>query len=158
MSPGPSAASCSLQVPPRFVPANGRGFYISDADTGRFTALDPLGEKGGDNDWYGYCLDDPINRADVWGLEDSWIVQQQSTPEYKQCMNEAGWWRRQCKQAAEFGGYVLGEKRPLSGWGLGAIGNWLCEQTYEANAERCKEEYGSAKGNPGTFSPPDTSD
>ena len=39
-----------------------------DADTGRFTALDPLGEKGGDNDWYGYCLDDPINRADVWGL------------------------------------------------------------------------------------------
>jgi RHS repeat-associated protein len=40
-----------------------------DADTGRFTALDPLGEKGGDNDWYGYCLDDPINRADVWGLE-----------------------------------------------------------------------------------------
>jgi len=43
-----------------------------DADTGRFTALDPLGEKGGDNDWYGYCLDDPVNRADVWGLEDSW--------------------------------------------------------------------------------------
>jgi len=39
-----------------------------DADTGRFTALDPLGEKGGDNDWYGYCLDAPINRADVWGL------------------------------------------------------------------------------------------
>jgi len=39
-----------------------------DADTSRFTALDPLGEKGGDNDWYGYCLDDPINRADVWGL------------------------------------------------------------------------------------------
>jgi len=37
-------------------------------NTGRFTALDPLGEKGGDNDWYGYCLDDPINRADVWGL------------------------------------------------------------------------------------------
>jgi hypothetical protein len=22
--------------------------------------------------WYGYCLDDTINRADVWGLEDSW--------------------------------------------------------------------------------------
>jgi len=41
-----------------------------DADTGRFTALDPLGEKGGDNDWYGYCLDAPINRADVWGLSD----------------------------------------------------------------------------------------
>ena len=39
-----------------------------DADTGSFTALDPLGEKGGDKDWYGYCVDDPVNRVDVWGL------------------------------------------------------------------------------------------
>ena len=41
-----------------------------DADTGRFTALDPLGKKGGDSDWYGYCVDDPVNRVDVWGLEE----------------------------------------------------------------------------------------
>jgi len=41
-----------------------------DADTGRFTALDPMGAKGGDKDWYGYCVDDPVNRVDVWGLED----------------------------------------------------------------------------------------
>ncbi|MDQ7835907.1 MAG: RHS repeat-associated core domain-containing protein, partial [Humidesulfovibrio sp.] len=40
-----------------------------DADTGRFTALDPLGNKGGDSDWYGYCVDDPVNRVDVWGLK-----------------------------------------------------------------------------------------
>jgi RHS repeat-associated protein len=39
-----------------------------DADTGRFTALDPLGAKGGDKDWYGYCVDDPVNRVDMWGL------------------------------------------------------------------------------------------
>jgi len=39
-----------------------------DADTGRFTALDPLRDKGGDTDWYGYCVDDPVNRVDVWGL------------------------------------------------------------------------------------------
>ena len=39
-----------------------------DADTGRFTALDPLGKKGGDSDWYGYCVDDPVNRVDAWGL------------------------------------------------------------------------------------------
>ncbi len=39
-----------------------------DADTGRFTALDPLREKGGDSDWYGYCVDDPVNKFDVWGL------------------------------------------------------------------------------------------
>jgi len=43
-----------------------------DADIGRFTALDPMGERGGDKDWYGYCVDDPVNRVDVWGLEESW--------------------------------------------------------------------------------------
>jgi len=42
-----------------------------DANTGRFTALDPLGAKGGDKDWYGYCVDDPVNRVDAWGL---WAV------------------------------------------------------------------------------------
>ena len=39
-----------------------------DADTGRFTALDPLGKKGGDKDWYGYCVDDPVNRVYGWVL------------------------------------------------------------------------------------------
>jgi len=33
-------------------------------------ALAPLGAKGGDTDWYGYCVDDPVNRADAWGLKD----------------------------------------------------------------------------------------
>ncbi len=32
-------------------------------------SVDPLGKKGGDKDWYGYCVDDPVNRVDVWGLE-----------------------------------------------------------------------------------------
>ncbi|WP_325645713.1 RHS repeat-associated core domain-containing protein [Humidesulfovibrio sp.] len=41
-----------------------------DADTGRFTTLDPMGAKGGDSDWYGYCVDDPVNRVDAWGLDD----------------------------------------------------------------------------------------
>jgi len=43
------------------------GAFCVDADTGRFTALDPLGEKGGDPDRYGYCVDDPVNRVDVRG-------------------------------------------------------------------------------------------
>ncbi|MDQ7836180.1 MAG: hypothetical protein RDU24_12425 [Humidesulfovibrio sp.] len=30
--------------------------------------IDPLREKGGDSDWYGYCVDDPVNRVDVRGL------------------------------------------------------------------------------------------
>jgi len=32
-----------------------------DTFTSRWTAPDPMGEAGGDPDWYGYCLDDPVN-------------------------------------------------------------------------------------------------
>jgi len=46
------------------------GFRDYDADTGRFTAKDPLGHLGGDPDLYGYCLDDPVNRTDPTGLID----------------------------------------------------------------------------------------
>jgi len=31
-----------------------------------------MGAKGGDKDWYGYCVDDPVNRVDAWGLEEGW--------------------------------------------------------------------------------------
>jgi len=27
-----------------------------------------MGAKGGDSEWYGYCVDDPVNRVDAWGL------------------------------------------------------------------------------------------
>ncbi|THB70297.1 MAG: hypothetical protein D6E12_03005 [Desulfovibrio sp.] len=37
-------------------------------DVGRFTAQDPIGHLGGEDDLYGYCLDDPINRIDPSGL------------------------------------------------------------------------------------------
>jgi len=40
-----------------------------DTFTGRWTAPDPIGDRGGDPDWYGYCLDDPVNAADPLGLE-----------------------------------------------------------------------------------------
>jgi hypothetical protein len=43
---------------------------LCDADTGRFTSLDPLREKGGDTDFSSYCVDDPVNRADVGGACD----------------------------------------------------------------------------------------
>jgi RHS repeat-associated protein len=39
-----------------------------DVRTGRWTAPDPIGDKGGDSDWYGYCLDDPVNGVDPMGL------------------------------------------------------------------------------------------
>ncbi|MGE4505375.1 MAG: RHS repeat-associated core domain-containing protein [Desulfovibrionaceae bacterium] len=44
------------------------GWRDYDPETGRFTALDPIGYAGGDSDLYGYCLDDPVNRADPTGL------------------------------------------------------------------------------------------
>ncbi|WP_419785745.1 hypothetical protein [Pseudodesulfovibrio sp.] len=33
------------------------------------SAPDPLGDAGGDPDWYGYCLDDSVNGVDPLGLE-----------------------------------------------------------------------------------------
>ena len=40
-----------------------------DPDVGRFTAPDPLGPAGGEDDPYGYCLDDPVNLVDPSGME-----------------------------------------------------------------------------------------
>jgi len=45
------------------------GWRDYDTFTGRWTAPDPLGDAGGDPDWYGYCLDDPVNGVDPLGLE-----------------------------------------------------------------------------------------
>ncbi|NDV18190.1 RHS repeat-associated core domain-containing protein [Pseudodesulfovibrio sp. JC047] len=45
------------------------GWRDYDTFTGRWTAPDPIGDKGGDPDWYGYCLDDPVNAIDPLGLE-----------------------------------------------------------------------------------------
>ncbi|MDP2847584.1 MAG: RHS repeat-associated core domain-containing protein [Humidesulfovibrio sp.] len=127
-----------------------------DADTGRFTALDPLGAKGGDSDWYGYCVDDPVNRADAWGLESTSEGQRDGS--YEDCMSSTRWWNRQCKQAAELAGNIVGEKWPLRGWGVGEAGDWFCKQVYGGNKERCEDEYGGQRKAPDTDSPPSASD
>ena len=44
------------------------GWRDYDANTGRGTAPDPIGDRGGDSDWYGYCLDAPVNGVDPLGL------------------------------------------------------------------------------------------
>jgi RHS repeat-associated protein len=44
------------------------GWRDYDTFTSRWTAPDPLGDAGGDSDWYGYCLDDPVNGVDPTGL------------------------------------------------------------------------------------------
>jgi RHS repeat-associated protein len=40
-----------------------------DPDTGRWTAKDPIGFSGDETDLYGYCLSDPINLIDPFGLD-----------------------------------------------------------------------------------------
>ncbi|WP_419785195.1 RHS repeat domain-containing protein [Pseudodesulfovibrio sp.] len=45
------------------------GWRDYDTFTDRWTAPDPLGDQGGDPDWYGYCFDDPVNGNDPLGLE-----------------------------------------------------------------------------------------
>ncbi|MFZ0449817.1 MAG: RHS repeat-associated core domain-containing protein, partial [Desulfatiglandaceae bacterium] len=50
------------------------GYRDYDPDTGRWTAKDPILFAGGDTDLYGYCLSDPINLIDLYGLEFSDIL------------------------------------------------------------------------------------
>jgi len=38
-----------------------------DPETGRWTALDPIGFSGKDTDLFGYCVNDPVNRIDPSG-------------------------------------------------------------------------------------------
>ena len=45
------------------------GWRDYDTDTARWTAKDPIGATGGDEDWYGYCLNDPVNGVDPEGLK-----------------------------------------------------------------------------------------
>ncbi len=40
-----------------------------DAETGRWTAKDPIGFAGGDVNLYGYAVNDSINWSDVWGYK-----------------------------------------------------------------------------------------
>jgi RHS repeat-associated protein len=45
------------------------GYRDYDPETGRWTAKDPILFAGGDTDLYGYCLGDPVNFLDPYGLE-----------------------------------------------------------------------------------------
>lgn len=45
------------------------GWRDYDTFTSRWTAPDPISDAGGYDDWYGYCLDDPVNMNDPMGLE-----------------------------------------------------------------------------------------
>jgi len=49
------------------------GFRDYDPDVGRWTAKDPIFFAGGDMDLYGYCLNDPVNWVDPWGLTSPWV-------------------------------------------------------------------------------------
>jgi len=45
------------------------GYRDYDPDIGRWTAKDPVEFAGGDVDLYGYCLGDPVNLVDPYGLK-----------------------------------------------------------------------------------------
>jgi len=49
------------------------GYRDYDPYTGKWTAKDPIGFEGGDNNLYGYVLNDPVNLVDVLGVSDLYI-------------------------------------------------------------------------------------
>ena len=48
------------------------GYREYDAETGKWTAKDPIGFNGGDTNLYGYVLGDPVNLVDPEGLKPAW--------------------------------------------------------------------------------------
>ena len=79
------------------------GYRDYDPDIGRWTAKDPILFAGGDTDLYGYCLNDPINWVDPFGLYDMYSSYRQLhgykinhhpklnlTPRQKKLLLEAG--------------------------------------------------------------------
>ena len=71
----------------------GNGLYYMraryyDPEVGRFINKDPIGYAGGDTNLYAYCLNNPINLVDPWGLIlDSttikFIIEELDKPQYK---------------------------------------------------------------------------
>jgi RHS repeat-associated protein len=55
-----------------------------DAETGRWTAKDPIRFAGGDTNLYGYVVSDPVNWGDPWGLYIGWV------PSYDALADAAG--------------------------------------------------------------------
>ena len=78
------------------------GFRDYDPDTARWTAKDPIGFLGGGIDLYGYCLNDPLNWVDPWGLY--------LTPGQRMTVAMVG-------AVGAFAGYVVGSAIP----GLGTL-------------------------------------
>ena len=65
---------------------------------GRFTALDPARDMRGDGDLWDYCVDDPINCVDPWGLADIpwWVPQKIVRNGARQYAKEFGYDLEEC--------------------------------------------------------------
>ncbi|TAN35333.1 MAG: RHS repeat-associated core domain-containing protein, partial [Verrucomicrobia bacterium] len=66
-----------------------------DAETGRWTAKDPIGFGGGDTNLYGYVVNDPVNWVDPLGFSkfDKW------PGDFPQTFKR--WYHRQCKKKGD---------------------------------------------------------
>ncbi|MDQ7836855.1 MAG: hypothetical protein RDU24_15875, partial [Humidesulfovibrio sp.] len=116
-------------------------------------------KKGGDSDWYGYCVDDPVNRVDVWGLDASWIIPERTeSPEYYECTRDADVGKHQCDQLFEFLGFAT--KNPLKGWGVEEIGKQMCKSVRDNQYKGCEDQFGknAKRENEDGGTPPDHQD
>jgi len=50
------------------------GYRDYDPETGKWTAKDPILFAGGDTDLYGYCVNDPVNFTDEFGLTEKCVI------------------------------------------------------------------------------------
>lgn len=73
------------------------GYRDYDAETGKWTAKDPIGFDGGDTNLYGYVLGDPVNFVDPKGLEvrvgvdlpeaPTWVLNRERYEDFRESIN-----------------------------------------------------------------------
>ena len=77
------------------------GFRDYHPLVGRFTAKDPVGYTGGDNDLWDYCVDDPVSCSDPLGLwtqenfDESKVTRDENGKFASSGSSESGGWKRQ---------------------------------------------------------------
>jgi len=120
-----------------------------DAQTGRWTAKDPILFAGGDTNLYGYVLNDPINFIDPEGLERLTTPQEEFTrllddfEEFGHGKSLRDFYKVQKQGQVEFWeGYVKRAEKLLEDPCLSKENRWVLEQALEVGKDELKYSKG----------------
>jgi RHS repeat-associated protein len=105
-----------------------------DAETGRWTAKDPILFDGGDSNVYGYLLNDPVNFTDPNGLQGTIGPRPRPNPARLQCAKDCLDSATRCTALGLGGGFFPG------GCGPGSLTVLYCMYELGECVERCERD------------------